>query len=211
MNTANADLITSVIACASLAACAGLRSFVPLAALLVVLQLHAIPSFELPPQIEVLRWMPVTGAVVALAALEILADKIQAISSLFDVVLMPLRPAGGILACFAVLRLPSLEANLFAAMAVALFVSLPMMKLKNGGQIRRNTKGAESRGLGLSLIEDLLAALGPVFALIQPIVALLLLVTVSFVLLSRNPLATQLNLADGAQNPAQRPGPPAGR
>ena len=150
-----------------LASIAGVRAFVPLA----LLALFARLGFVVTPEVLGLRigWTLVL-VLPALAALEIVLDKVRALDPAFGYVMVPIRTVAG--------------AVLFATMYGALLDAVPA--LVAGGAIAalvavlevalRPSPGGSSAGVStafLSAMEDVVAVLGGVVGFFVPFVPLL--------------------------------------
>ena len=150
-----------------LASVAGVRAFVPLA----LLALFARLGFVVTPEVLGLRiaWTLVL-VLSALAALEIVLDKVRALDPAFGYVMVPIRTVAG--------------AVLFATMYGALLDAVPA--LVAGGAIAalvavlevalRPSPGGSSAGVStafLSAMEDVVAVLGGVVGFFVPFLPLL--------------------------------------
>lgn len=188
---------------ASLAACTGLRAFLPLLEVALLSRYHLVAGFRVP---ETLRWLesdPVIAGVAVLAVLEILADKIPLIARFADFLVLVLRPAASVFACLAVMRLPSLTWEFVAALTVGLTVSLPFLSLRSGNRVLVAGRTGGFISPALSFAEDAMAGVGALLAFWSPVVVFLALVTGGFYLQTRVRL-------DVLQRSLPAPEPPAG-
>jgi hypothetical protein len=154
-----------------LASVAGVRAFVPLALFSLLARLGFVVEPEiLGPQIG---WTVVL-ALSALAAVEIVLDKVRALDSTFGYVMMPIRMVAGAL-LFAAMHDPG---ALFAAGAVpGLVAGGAIAGLVAGLEvILRPPSRSSSAGVStafLSAMEDFVAVLGGVVGLFLPFLPLL--------------------------------------
>jgi len=150
-----------------LASVAGVRAFVPLA----LLALFARLGFVVMPEVLGLRiaWTLVL-VLSALAALEIVLDKVRALDPAFGYVMVPIRTVAGAV-LFATMYGALLDAvpALVAGGAVAALVAVLEVAL-------RPSPGGSSAGVStafLSAMEDVVAVLGGVVGFFVPFVPLL--------------------------------------
>lgn len=204
-NAGGVGWFASLFLGASLAACTGLRAFLPLLVVGVVSRHGLAGDFRVPPLLAWLQTDPALLAVGALAFLEILSDKTRWISAFFEVPLVLLRPVASVLTCLAVLNLPTVQMNFVAAMAIGLVFSLPLLRLKSGFRIFRGDEASSFFDPGLSLAEDILAGGAAVLSFYSPVVVFLVLLAVSFWLLTRVRLAAfrRARVEEEAERPAQ--------
>jgi hypothetical protein len=166
----------------ALAACSGLRAFLPLLAAGVLARTGHFPLAEK------LDWLQSTPALVALsvaALVELFADKVPALDHALDVASTPLRTVAGAIVAVAALGhcFPSWAAVLLGTVAgasTALSVHATKATVRAGSTL--TTAGAANPVL--SLIEDAACAvvsfLAPVFAVIAILVATAALVFLFF-------------------------------
>ena len=164
-----------------LAACAGLRAFLPVLAAGVGARLMELP---LPPE---LAWLirPEALLVFAVATLlEILGDKVPLVDHLLDSVQTLSKPALAVLAATPFVYQLAPEHALAIAIALGAPVALGVHATKS--TVRAGST-VTTGGLGnpvLSVIEDVVAAVALVVGFLAPLVALALVV-VMFVMLVR--------------------------
>jgi hypothetical protein len=158
-----------------LAACAGLRAFLPLFVVGLAGRLEWIP---LTGKFEFLTSTPALIVFGVAVLAEILADKIPVVDHFLDSIQAFVKPiAGAVLAASVLAELTPLQASvvgLITGGAVAGTMHLTKANL-------RLVSSATTAGLGnpvLSVIEDIGAVLGSVLALVVPILLVLLLVGV---------------------------------
>lgn len=194
---------------ASLAACTGLRAFLPLLEVALLSRYHLVAGFRVP---ETLRWLesdPVLLGIAALAALEILADKLPLVARFADWLVLILRPAASVFACLAVMRLPNMTWEFVAALTVGLTVSLPFLSLRSGTRVLAGGRTGGFLSPTLSLAEDVLAGVGALLAFWSPVVVFLALVAGGFYLQTRVRLETLRRNAPPPVVPATDEPPPA--
>jgi hypothetical protein len=168
-----AALLVQVAMGLSLAACAGLRAFLPLFVVGVAGKLDLLPLLRSFEWLE--SWPALIVFGVAVAA-ELLGDKFPVVDNLLDAVQMFVKPVAGVILMTCVLtELTSLQAavlGLIAGSSAAGAVHVTKAKL-------RLVSTAATAGVGnpfLSLIEDAAALLASISALVVPVVMVLLLV-----------------------------------
>jgi uncharacterized membrane protein len=152
-----------------LAACAGLRAFLPLFVVSVAAKAGYLPLAER------FDWMGTWPALIIFGvavAVELLADKIPIVDNALDVVQGIVKPAAGAMLAVAVLTelepLHAVVLGIIAGGSAAGLVQLVKAKV-------RLVSSTLTAGLGnpfLSLIEDLIAILGSIVAVIVPFVLL---------------------------------------
>jgi len=196
----------SLFLAACLAACTGLRAFLPVLEVALASRFGLVGSFRVPAD---LRWMEsdlFLLAVGLLALLEIVSDKIPWVARVFELPLLILRPMAGVLACFAVLQMPTVAWNFSAALAVGLLFSQPILRLKTGFRMIRWQWNRAWVNPGLSLAEDVLAAGATILAFFHPVPVLLAMLGLAFWLLTR----VRLDLYRRSMEPDAKPAEPAG-
>jgi len=170
-----APLVLQIAAGIALAACAGLRAFLPLLATGIAGRLGWVDlsgSFE---------WMASTPALVVFGVaviVELLGDKVPVVDHVLDVLQTFLKPAAGtVLAASMLTTLTPLQAT-FLGVAVggssAGFVHLAKAKLRLGSSLL-------TAGLAnplISVVEDVAAFIGTAAAFIVPLLAAAVAITV---------------------------------
>lgn len=157
----------------SLAACAGLRAFLPLLVVGVAGRLDLLPLMSRFEWLESWPALTVFGAAVLF---ELAADKFPVVDNLLDSVQLFVKPiAGTIVAASVLTELTPLQTGVLAIVlggSVAGGVHLAKAKA-------RLVSSATTAGLGnpvLSLIEDVVAGVASVLSLLVPLLVALLLV-----------------------------------
>lgn len=179
-------LIVQILAGISLAACCGLRAFLPPFIVGLAVRVGAVDLvFGQPVQLNpAFDWLSSTPALVIFGAAviaEMLADKIPVVDHILDLVETVIRPLAGVLVVAATLKgldpLPAAVLGLILGGSAAGGVHLAKSKIRI-----LSTLG--TGGLGspvLSVIEDLAAFAGSLLAVFASVVAaLLILVGVIF-------------------------------
>lgn len=165
----------------SLAACAGIRTFLPLLALGIAMRLHV-------PYIPEQPWFAWTASNEALiifgvaSVLELLADKVPGLDHVLDLFHTVARPvAGSLVAIGAFQGMPPVY-----AVPLGIIVGAP---IAGSFHLTRATTRVASTGFTfglanpiLSVLEDIIAILGVVMALVVPILTALLLGGLAFVI-----------------------------
>jgi uncharacterized membrane protein len=163
-----------------LAACAGLRAFLPLLVVSVAGKLGWVP---LSDRFEWLASWPAIVVFGVAVVTELLSDKIPLIDNLLDTVQVWVKPIAGALLAVAVLTelepLPATALGIMAGASSAGIVHIVKAKV-------RLLSSALTTGLGnpiLSVIEDAVALVGSILSVVVPflIVALLALAIVGVV------------------------------
>lgn len=202
----------SIFLAACLAACTGLRAFLPLFIVTEISRQGLAGAFRIP---EPLRWLESDQVVVVLgvlALLEVLADKTRLVAYIFEVPLVLLRPVAGVLACFAVLRLPTVGMNAVTALALGLLFSQPLLRLKSSFRTIRWQQDRTFVHPVLSLAEDVLVGLSTLVAFFHPVPVLLALVGLAFWMLTRvrMDLYQRLQAPGAPEVSSERTPPPTG-
>jgi len=174
----------------SLAACAGLRAFLPL------LVVGMAGRFDLVPLFSRFEWLESTPALIVFGVavvVELLGDKFPVIDNLLDGAQLFIKPIAGTFVAAAVLtELSPLQTTILAiVMGGSVATGVHLVKAQT-----RLVSSATTAGLGnpiLSLLEDVGALVLSVLSLIVPVVAALLLLVMGLLLvlafrrLTRNP------------------------
>jgi uncharacterized membrane protein len=172
------DILVAIAMGVSLAACAGLRAFLPLLAVGVATRLHV---WHVEP------WYAWVGSNEALACfgvaavVEILADKVPGLDHALDVFHTFARPvAGSLVAMGAFHQLPPAY-----AVALGIIVGAPVA---GGFHLTKAGTRVASSGMTLGLanpilsaLEDVTAIVGVVLSLVAPIFTVVLLLLVAYV------------------------------
>lgn len=174
----------------SLAACAGLRAFLPL------LVVGVAGRFDLVPLFSRFEWLESTPALVVFGVavvVELLGDKVPVIDNFLDGAQLFIKPIAGTFVAAAVLtELSPLQTTVLAiVMGGSVATGVHLAKAQT-----RLVSSATTAGFGnpiLSLIEDVGAVLLSVLSLLVPVLAALLLLALGLLLLlalrrlTRNP------------------------
>lgn len=178
--TTTLALMVQILAGVSLAACCGLRAFLPpfvvgLAVRVGVVDLIFGQPVQLNPAFE---WLSTTPALVIFGVavlVEMLADKVPVVDHILDLVETVVRPLAGVLVVAATLKgldpLPAAVLGLILGGSVAGGVHLAKSKIRI-----LSTLG--TGGLGspvLSAVEDLAALVGSLLAVFASVIAALLI------------------------------------
>jgi hypothetical protein len=172
-------IVAQVAAGIGLAACAGLRAFLPL---LVVGACGRAGWLGLSGPFEWLATWPALVVFGVAVVVEILADKIPVVDHLLDVVQGVVKPAAGAALVVAVVTdLTPLQATVLGILGgggTAAVVHVAKAKV-------RLLSSALTSGLGnpiLSLMEDVVTGLGSVVAILAPLLVILFFLSALFVL-----------------------------
>jgi hypothetical protein len=163
--------VTAVLAGIGLAACAGLRAFLPLFAAGIAARFF---HWELAPGVDWLAndWALITTGVATV--LEILADKVPFVDNVLDAIQTFVAPVAGVLVSLT----PFFHVSPSAAWVLAILGGAAVA----GGvhllaAVTRVKSSAVTAGVGnpvLSVIEDVMAFLALILALLAPILLLVL-------------------------------------
>lgn len=186
------EVVPAILMGISLAACAGLRAFLPLLAAGLAVRME---WWHVQPW---LQWMGSTEALVTFGLatlLEVLSDKVPILDHALDVFHSFARPVAGALVAMGAFY----QGSPLYATALGIILGAPLA----GGFhfARAGTRVASTATTGgvanpvLSSIEDMLAATGVLFALIAPIVTFLALLALAVVIFrwkrGRRPVASR--------------------
>jgi hypothetical protein len=159
-----------------LSSIAGVRAFLPLVLVGLFVRLGL---FTLPAPFGFLDEWPVIGVFAGLALLEGGLDKIPSLDPVLNYVLMPLRIVSGAI-LFAVALQQGIDVGAIPELVVGGVIAGLVAVLKT---ILRPATNATSAGVStsfLSLMEDLLALLGGIIAVLVPLVPLALVAFLLF-------------------------------
>lgn len=167
-----ASIVMQVAMGLGLAACAGLRAFLPLFAVGVAGRLDLLPLSSSFAWLE--SWPALTVFGVAVVV-ELLADKFPVIDNFLDAVQVLTKPVAGMAVAASVLtELTPLQAAVFAIiLGGGTAGTVHVLKAKT-----RLVSSAVTAGLGnplLSLLEDVVAVAGSIVSMLLPLLALVVL------------------------------------
>jgi len=166
-----------------LAACAGLRAWLPLLLAGLLARAHVLelgPSFQFIASNQALILFGVATVV------EMLADKIPAVDHTLDAISTVLRPAAGSLLAASVLwRVPDPLTALALGVAVGAPTALVPHAAKSAVRAASTTFTGGLANPLLSLIEDLAAVVMFVFTIVLPVAVALVVLFVAFLLVRR--------------------------
>lgn len=171
------SLLAAILTAIGLAACAGLRAFLPLFGLGLAARFTGFPLAES------MDWMTSDVALVLFgvaSAIEIVADKVPVVDNLLDAVQTVIGPAAGILASFGIFaNLPAPFALAFAilaggAVAGGVHAAAAMTRVKSTA-----FTGGTANPV-LSVIEDVFAFVSLIAALLLPILVLAVIVLLAW-------------------------------
>lgn len=165
-----------------LAACTGLRAFLPLFAAGLG---SRVLSWELAPSMQWLASDPVLIALGVASVAELIADKVPVVDHALDAVHTVVAPIAGALAGLSVwLNFPTP-----IAIALAVIVGAPLAGgvhlVAAGTRMKSTAVSAGTLNPVVSIVEDVAALSGIVLALLAPLIALVLLVAALVLLVRR--------------------------
>lgn len=175
------DFLISLFLGVTLAACAGLRAFLPLFIVGLGARLGWMDAYQVAPSFA---WLSSTQALLVLGTaslVEIAADKIPAVDNALDQVYTFIRPVAGATTVLAVLSPGNPIVAYVVAVVVAGGTTLPIHLLKTGGRLTFNAASAGIAAPVASLGEDVTVTTGSILAIFLPVVAFVLLLVVLFV------------------------------
>lgn len=155
-----------------LASIAGVRAYLPLA---LVGLFAVLGLFALPPAFELLDDWPVIGALLVLALLETVLDKVSALDPGLDFVQTPVRVAAG-----AVLFSTAMDIGIASELAAGAVIAGVVAILKAVWRPPANVAAAGVSTRFLSFFEDVVALVGAVIAMFVPYVPLALVAFLLF-------------------------------
>jgi uncharacterized membrane protein len=162
-----------------LAACAGLNAYLPLLILALTDRVTERVNLDTPYDFISSGWA--IAVLLVLLTIELVADKIPGIDHANDLIQSVIRPAAGAFLMMAVVNGNS-SLNLAVAMIIGLLIAVTVHAVK---ALSRPQITLSTNGMGnplVSLIEDGIATVIPVLAILVPIAGLIFLV-VSFAFL----------------------------
>jgi uncharacterized membrane protein len=169
------ETVTALLMGVSLAACAGLRAFLPLLAVGIATRM------EWWPVQPWLAWIGTNEALVTFGVatvLEILADKVPVLDHALDTFHTVARPVAGALVAMGSFY----QVSPTAAIALGIIVGAPLAGgfhlTKAGTRLASTTTTGGLANPFLSLLEDVVAIFGVVLALVFPVLAGLLLLSI---------------------------------
>lgn len=164
------DLVIGLLLGVTLAACAGLRAFLPLFVVGLAFRMGWQDTLTLVPAFD---WITTNAGLACLGSatvLEIAADKVPALDHALDSVATFVRPAAGGVSVLAVLGQEGM-AGYVAAVALAGAVTLPVHLLKSSLRVAGNVTSGGLAAPAASTAEDVTALSGTVLAFVAPVVA----------------------------------------
>ena len=161
------ELLTGVLAAFGLSASAGLNAYIPL--LVIALMARFTDWIHLNPPFDTLESPWIIGLLVVLSLVEFFADKAPAVNHINDAIQTFVRPAAGAIA-FAAAANVITDLHPVIALGAGLLVAGSVHAVK--AVAIRPAVTATTGGLGntpVSMLEDFLATVVSVFAIILPI------------------------------------------
>ncbi len=169
------DLVISICLGASLAACAGLRAFLPLFILGLTSRLGFLGDFTLSQNFA---WLSTTPALVCLGSatlLEIGADKIPFLDNALHVIYTIVRPGAGALSVLAVLNPDNPMLAFCTAVILGSGISLPVHLFSSTVRAGASIATAGTTNAFVSAKEDAIAFIGSLLAILIPVFAFIIL------------------------------------
>ena len=168
------DFLISLFLGISLAACAGLRAFLPLFIIGLGARMGWMETYQMAPSFA---WLSTNQALFTLgmaSLVEVLADKVPAVDHAVDQVFTFIRPAAGATSVLAVLSPDNPVVAYTAAVMVAGSTTLPVHLAKTSGRLTANLATAGFAAPVASVAEDATATFGSFLAIFLPVVAFIL-------------------------------------
>lgn len=159
-----------------LSSVAGVRAYLPLA---LVGLFARLGLFEIPAPFNLLDDWLVIGVLLALALVESVLDKVPALDSILDIIQTPVRIVAGAILFSAALQ-AGLNVEAIPELAAGGGIAGVVAVLKAVLRPSANVASAGVSAPFLSTIEDIVAVVGGVIAVLVPLVSLLLVVFLLF-------------------------------
>lgn len=159
-----------------LSSVAGVRAYLPLA---LVGLFARLGLFEIPAPFNLLDDWLVIGALLALALVESVLDKVPALDSILDIIQTPIRVVAGAILFSAALQ-AGLNVEAIPELAAGGGIAGVVAVLKAVLRPSANVASAGVSAPFLSTIEDIVAVVGGVIAVLVPLVSLLLVAFLLF-------------------------------
>lgn len=159
-----------------LSSVAGVRAYLPLA---LVGLFARLGLFEIPAPFNLLDDWLVIGALLALALVESVLDKVPALDSILDIIQTPIRVVAGAILFSAALQ-AGLNVEAIPELAAGGGIAGVVAVLKAVLRPPANVASAGVSAPFLSTIEDIVAVVGGVIAVLVPLVSLLLVAFLLF-------------------------------
>lgn len=175
------DLILALLLGIGLSASTGLNTFLPLLLLSAAARFH-IADITLNAKFGWLASDLAIGILIAACIIEIVADKVPAVDHVLDSVGTFLRPAAGLVAVSSVLTGVDPVIAAVVGLIVGSPISFGIHSLKAGTRVASSATTFGCANPFISLIEDVLALLLSVAAILSPILVPLALLLVAWLL-----------------------------
>lgn len=159
-----------------LSSVAGVRAYLPLA---LVGLFARLGLFEIPAPFNLLDNWLVIGALLALALVESVLDKVPALDSILDIIQTPIRVVAGAILFSAALQ-AGLNVEAIPELAAGGGIAGMVAVLKAVLRPSANVASAGVSAPFLSTVEDIVAVVGGVIAVLVPLVSLLLVAFLLF-------------------------------
>lgn len=159
-----------------LSSVAGVRAYLPLA---LVGLFARLGLFEIPAPFNLLDDWLVIGALLALALVESVLDKVPALDSILDIIQTPIRVVAGAILFSAALQ-AGLNVEAIPELAAGGGIAGVVAVLKAVLRPSANVASAGVSAPFLSTVEDIVAVVGGVIAVLVPLVSLLLVAFLLF-------------------------------
>ncbi len=159
-----------------LSSVAGVRAYLPLA---LVGLFARLGLFEIPAPFNLLDNWLVIGALLALALVESMLDKVPALDSILDIIQTPIRVVAGAILFSAALQ-AGLNVEAIPELAAGGGIAGMVAVLKAVLRPSANVASAGVSAPFLSTVEDIVAVVGGVIAVLVPLVSLLLVAFLLF-------------------------------
>jgi hypothetical protein len=166
-------IVGAILAGIALAACAGIRAFLPLLGMGIAARAGVWPG-DAPAYVASNTWLIVFGCA---TVVEVLADKIPVVDHLLDMLQTVIRPLAGamlIFPAFSQVMPPAYSAAL--ALLTGAPLALGVHATKSAARVASTATTGGTANPVLSIIEDAVTAVLVVLAILAPFAAALLLV-----------------------------------
>ncbi|MCP4902402.1 MAG: DUF4126 domain-containing protein [bacterium] len=174
--------MSTILTVLAIASAAGINAYATLLVLGLCVRFELVPLQSTTAEFFTNPW--VLGLLTVLYLIEFVADKIPAVDHVWDVIHTFIRPLAGAVASIAVVG-GSGEGWVILAAVVGGATSLLSHGVKATGRVATTTLTGGSANWMISLVEDVIAIVGSLLALLAPFVALTILLAALAWLISR--------------------------
>lgn len=170
------DFILKILPAGALACSAGFRAFLPLFIIAFLTRGGNLDPELINPAVKpYFTGNDIVFYVLAgLAVVEVLGDKIPAVSNFLEIILMFMRPVAGGLVAFSMLTFREPNLNFIVAVALGVMLTLPFQSMKSSTRILSDRGEFGAFNTALSFTVDIESFGGAVLGLVFPQIAIIL-------------------------------------